>query len=60
LRGAFPARRPLPVLDDPGGQPFTDQPQDPLVRDPVLQELPKPAVIKLAEEVADIRVEHSR
>jgi hypothetical protein len=46
------------VLDNPHGQPLVDQPQDPLVRDPVPQKLPKPGVIKLAEEVADVRVQH--
>ena len=37
---------------------FRMQPQDPLVRDPVLEELLQPAVIELVEEVADVRVEH--
>ena len=32
--------RPRPVLDDPRGQPLINQPQDPLVRDPVPEELP--------------------
>ena len=47
-----------PVLDDSRGQPLIHQPQDPLVRDPVPEELPQPVPIKLAEKVADIRVEH--
>ena len=47
-----------PVLDDSRGQPLADQPQDPLVRDPVPEELLQPALIKLVEEVADVRVEH--
>src|SRR5258706_2808457 len=54
----FLTRCPLPVLDDPRSQPLPDQPQDPLVRDPVLQEPSQPNMIKLAEKVADIRVEH--
>jgi hypothetical protein len=45
--------RPLPVLDDPHGQPLVDQPQDPLVRDPVPEKPPKPSMIKLAETVPD-------
>ena len=47
------ALRPLAILDDPCGQPPVDQPQDPLVRDPVPEERPQPVPIKLAEEVAD-------
>src|SRR5215470_4647146 len=58
LRHAFLIRRPFPVLDNPRSQPLTDQPQDPFVRDPVLQKLPQPGMIKLAEEVADVRIEH--
>jgi hypothetical protein len=46
-------RRPRPMLDDPRGQPLGDQPQDPLVRDPVLKEPPQPGVIKAGEEVED-------
>jgi hypothetical protein len=42
------------VLDDPCGQPLIDQPQDPLVRDPVLKKPPKPTLIKLTEEVANV------
>src|SRR5262249_38265171 len=51
-------RRPLLVLDDPRGQPPVDQPQDPLVRDPVPEKPSKPGLIKPGKEVADIRVEH--
>jgi site-specific DNA recombinase len=58
LRRAFLALRPCPVLDDSCGQPLADQPQDPLIRDPVPEELLKPGPIKLAEEVADVRVQH--
>ena len=50
--------RPGPVLDDPCGQPLADQPQDPFIRDPVLEEPSQPVPIKLAEEVADVRVQH--
>ena len=38
LRRSRLGLRPFPVLDDPRGQPFLDQPQDPSVRDPVLEE----------------------
>jgi predicted P-loop ATPase/GTPase len=34
------------------------QAQDPFVRDPVLEELLQPAPIKVAEEVADVRIKH--
>ena len=43
LRRTLLTLRPLPVLDDPCGQPLADQPQDPFVRDPVLEKLPQPA-----------------
>src|SRR5439155_18070975 len=39
-------------------QPFTDELQDPPVRDPVLKKLHQPAMIQAGEELADIRVEH--
>ena len=42
----------------PAASHFSDQPQHPLVRDPVPEELPQPVLIKLVEKVADIRVEH--
>src|ERR1035437_6537435 len=58
LRCPFLALRPGPVLDDPCGQPLADQPQDPLIRDPVPEKLLQPASIELPEEVADIRVQH--
>jgi hypothetical protein len=35
-----------------------DEPQDPLVANPVLEELLQPVVIKTGEEICDIRVEH--
>ena len=50
--------RPHPVLYDPRPQPFLDQAEHPLVRDPVFDELHKPRVIEPGEEVADVRVEH--
>src|SRR5262245_8370607 len=46
---------PVPVLDDSCSHPLLNQPQHPLVRDTVLEEPPQPRVIKLAEEVADVR-----
>jgi site-specific DNA recombinase len=58
LRCALLALRPRPVLDDPRGQPLADQPQDPLIRDPVPEEPLQPVPIQAAEEVADIRVQH--
>jgi hypothetical protein len=42
----------------PRGHPLLDQPQDPLIRDPVLQEPLQPAMVKAGEVVAEIRVEH--
>jgi site-specific DNA recombinase len=58
LRRALLTCPPPSVLDDSRGQPLADQPQDPLVRDPVPEEPPQPIVIKTGEEVADVRVEH--
>jgi hypothetical protein len=58
LRTAFLTGRPLFVLDDSRSQPLVDQPQDPLVRDPVLEKPSKPGSIKPGEEVADVRVQH--
>jgi len=58
LRCPLRCLRPAPVLDDSCGQPITDQPQDPPVRDPMLDELHQPGLIELGEEVADIRVEY--
>jgi hypothetical protein len=54
----FLALRPRPVLDDSCAQPLADEPQDPLIRDPVLKKPHQPAMIKVGEELADIRVEH--
>ena len=42
----------------PAAEPFLDQPQDPLVRDPMLEELHQPRLVKAGEEVADVSVEH--
>jgi hypothetical protein len=54
----FLTRRPRPILDDPCAQPLADEPQDPLVRDPMVKEIRQPAMIQAGEELADIRVEH--
>ena len=48
----------VPSSMTPAPEPFLDQAQDPLVRDPVLEELHQPAVVEAGEEVADVRVEH--
>ena len=55
---ALVTRRPPSVLDDPCAQPLGGEAQQSLVRDPVLEKLLDPAVIKAGEEVADVRVEH--
>jgi hypothetical protein len=49
---------PNPVLDNSCVQPFLDDPQDSLIRDPVLQEPPQPAPIKAGEKVRQVGVEH--
>ena len=58
LRNAFVERRPRPFLDDPRGHPLLDQPQDPLIRDPVLQKPLQPLMVKAGEVVPKIQVEH--
>ena len=58
LRRTLHHLRQLPVLDDPRSQPLADQPQDPVIRDPVPEELLQPVPVKTAEEVADVRVQH--
>ena len=58
LRCSLRCLRPVPVLDDSCAQPFLDEPQDPLVRNPMLEKLRQPGLIELGEEVADVRVEH--
>ena len=56
--GALPAIGQLPVLQDSRVQPFHDQPQDPLVRDPVPEEPFQPSPVEMVEKAADIRVQH--
>ena len=46
LRRSRLGLRPFPVLDDSRGQPFLDQPQNPSVRDPVLEELHQPRLVE--------------
>ena len=55
---ALPAIGQLPVLQDSRVQPFHDQPQDPLVRDPVPEEPFQPSPVEMVEKAADIRVQH--
>src|ERR687897_3803567 len=57
LRNAL-LRRPRPILDHSRAEPFLDQGQDPLVRDPMLKERHEPAMVKAREGLAEIRVEH--
>ena len=42
----------------PRGQPFLDQPQDPPIRDPVLNKPLQPLMVKAGEVVPEIQVEH--
>ena len=58
LRRALPAIGQLPVFEHARVQPLDDQPQDPLVRDPVPEELHQPSPVKMVEKAADIRVQH--
>src|SRR5690242_12061432 len=58
LRCSLHSLRPVPILDNSCSQPLTDETQNSLIGDPVLKKPLQPTVIKLAEKVADIRVEH--
>jgi len=49
LRRSLPAVGQLPVFEHPRVQPLRDQPQDPLVRDPVPEELRQPSPVKVVE-----------
>src|SRR5258705_606155 len=51
-------RRPGPVLNDPCGQPLLNEPQDPPIRDPVLQELHQPLMVEAWEVVPEITARH--
>jgi len=52
------AGAPSAVLDHACPEPFLDQTQDPLIRDPVLEELHQPGVTQAGEEILEIQVEH--
>ena len=58
LRNAFIERRPRSIFDHPRGHPLLDQPQDPLIRDPVLNKPLQPLMVKAGEVVPEIQVEH--
>jgi hypothetical protein len=49
LGGSLPAIGPLPVFEHSRVQPLRDQPQDPLIRDPVPEELRQPSPVKVVE-----------
>ena len=58
LWGAFLARRPLPLLHHPCAQPLSDEPQDPAIRYPVLDELHHPAVVDSVVKSTDVCIKH--
>ncbi len=58
LRGPALAPHPLPVFEDTGSQPFLDQPQDPRIPDPVLDEFLHPSPTYGIEETADVGITH--
>ena len=54
-----PARvEPLPVLQYPGAQPFADQPQQPLVSNPLPQQLYQLCPVDAVEEFRDVCVQY--
>lgn len=58
LRRSLAALCPPPLFHHSCTQPFLDESQNPLVRDPVRDELHQPPVVDGIEESTDIRVEH--
>src|SRR5664280_1915470 len=58
LRGSLLAGRPRAVLDNSRVQPFLDEPQDPLVRDAMLDEPPHPSVVDGVVEPTDVSIEY--
>src|SRR5664279_5365683 len=58
LRGTLLAGRPPAVFDNSRVQPFLDEPQDPLVRDAMLDEPPHPSVVDGVVEPTDVSIEY--
>lgn len=58
LRSARLDRFPSVLLDDFSLGPLTDQPQQALVRDPMLEELHPPFVTAVVEEATNVCVQH--
>src|SRR5665213_1035308 len=58
LRGADFRCYTLTLFHHPGSQPFLDEPQNPTIRNAVLDKLDQPPVVDGVEEPADIRIEH--
>src|ERR1700723_3540773 len=46
------------LFHDPRFQPFLDEPQDPLIRNAMLDKLDQPAVVDGIEEPTDVRIKH--
>src|SRR6266403_1932937 len=49
---------PFPIFQAPGVQPFSDEPHDASVGDPVLDELHQPFVENLIEKAAHVQIKH--
>ena len=58
LRSSFFRRRPFPILEYAGPQPFLDQAEDPSVPDAMLEKLDHPFLRKRAKAVPDVRIQH--
>src|SRR6267154_2130143 len=58
LWGSLLACRPRAVFDHSRAQPFLDEPQDPLIRDAMLDEPPHPPVVDGVVEATDVSIEY--
>ena len=58
LRSTYQTTLDFPILQHTRGHPFLDEPQDPLVRDSVLDELHHPSVVDGIEETTDVCIEN--
>jgi site-specific DNA recombinase len=58
LRSSFFRRRPFPILEHAGPQPFLDQAEDPSVPDAMLEKLDHPFLRERTKAVPDVRIQH--
>jgi hypothetical protein len=49
---------PFTALKDPGFEPHPDEPENPMIGDPVRQHPKQPRVVDRVEEASDVGIEH--